>query len=335
MTVNGNSTYSSLVAATTKTSAAQQGLAQATASAKPDVTSPSVNPARSRSKFDQQAMEAAKAKLEATDPQLAQKIDDFRKQFADLRDNGASKRELFSAVKQDFASLTDAEKSELGSVLGKRAGDQNRDVTFPALNNTKPALANPKDKTNMLSDGLYPTSPTASGNFGVQLDPNPFADRTSPDAAGAKPNNGTNMSGDGVSATSATASGNFGVQSDPNPFADRNSSDAAGTKPNNGTNMLADGLNPTGPTPVGDFGIQDDPNPFANGNSSDVAGSKSTHHGHHRTHASGASRTPQTPTSPSLRDSSGLFQAKATSMYTQAQSVWEQLGATPTAALAF
>lgn len=66
-----------------------------------------------------QDMEAAKAKLQQIDPDLAKKMEDFHDQIDQMKESGASQDEIQQTMKSNMDSLSDTEKSELESVFGK------------------------------------------------------------------------------------------------------------------------------------------------------------------------------------------------------------------------
>jgi len=120
MTISGYSSYSSSLYSTG--SAAASGFAQfASKSGSANSSSSGVQGSAPPPplRMDDSAREAAMAKLQEIDPDLAKKMEEFQQKIEDMRESGASREEVHDAMKSNMDSLSDTEKSELQSVFGK------------------------------------------------------------------------------------------------------------------------------------------------------------------------------------------------------------------------
>jgi len=122
MTINGISAYSSDLFATSKSSAVSGYLQSASSSdsgiAGTQSTSQSKGAGRPP-RMDESAQKAALAKLQETDPALANKMEEFHQKIDQMREDGASREDIQSAMKTNMDSLSETEKSELKSVFGR------------------------------------------------------------------------------------------------------------------------------------------------------------------------------------------------------------------------
>lgn len=112
MTINGLSSYSSSLAAVAKNSVSS-GFSQLTSELRQATTSGS-----SKAQRPPRPNEAALAKLQETDPALAQKMEEFHQKIDQMKQDGASEEDVRSAMKSNMDSLSDTEKSELKSIFG-------------------------------------------------------------------------------------------------------------------------------------------------------------------------------------------------------------------------
>jgi hypothetical protein len=112
MTINGLSSYSSSLTAMTQS--AGSGRSQITSDTSEGI---SINRSMKASR-PPKPNEAALAKLQETDPSLAQKMEEFHQKIDQMKQDGASEDDVRSMMKENMDSLSDTEKSELKSIFG-------------------------------------------------------------------------------------------------------------------------------------------------------------------------------------------------------------------------
>lgn len=173
MTINGYSNLS-YPPSLGGTSPAASGFAQISAKtdASPTASSNADTsiPGSKKSAFDASLRQAAEAKLQSIDPNLAQKMDAFHQQIDQLAQNGASPQAIAQAMKSDMDSLSAPEKNEVQSTLASSKPRHHHHASASADSNTTSATASGSnlDPTPSNSNGV--TSPTASSSLTQLID---------------------------------------------------------------------------------------------------------------------------------------------------------------------
>ncbi len=121
-------------------------------------------------------VQSAIAKLQQIDPQLADKLAQFRADAQKMADGGASTSDVYNTLKQEISDLSDKEKSELSSVAkphhhGHHGKIKSADTTDTTSTQPTDALGAPiVDATQPAIDGGgNPTTP------GLPFCPSPFS----------------------------------------------------------------------------------------------------------------------------------------------------------------
>lgn len=154
MTINryASSAYLSTLSSSMPSTAAQ---ALTDSSAANGTAAATKSPMRGVGRPDDGAREAAKAKLQATDPALAKKMEDFHKQIDSMREGGASKEDIQKTMKSNMDSLSDTEKTELSSIFGKPPTDRSQGSDpLSKLKESDPTLAKKLEDLQTQMDSL-------------------------------------------------------------------------------------------------------------------------------------------------------------------------------------